>query len=106
MDIVINTSLLLSPPAGMGNYVYNTSRALLEADRRNRYAFYYGYFSDELISPASNSSKRFSASRLQPIPSKRYRSCRNNDRPRAYALTADSKKTSAVSAGADSAMPK
>jgi glycosyltransferase involved in cell wall biosynthesis len=66
MNIVINASLLLSPPMGMGRYVYRAAHALLQADRRNRYTFYYGYLSDELISPTAaeaGASKRFGALR-------------------------------------------
>jgi len=52
MDIVINTIPLLSRLTGVGNCIYHTARALLEADPHNRYWFYYGYFSDRLICPA------------------------------------------------------
>ena len=49
MDIVINTIPLLTRLTGVGNCIYHTARALLEADSHNRYWFYYGYFSDRLI---------------------------------------------------------
>jgi len=52
MNIVINTIPLLSRLTGVGNCIYHTARALLEADARNRYTFYYSYFSDRLVSPA------------------------------------------------------
>ncbi|GAF77874.1 unnamed protein product, partial [marine sediment metagenome] len=57
MDIVINTIPLLSRLTGVGNCIYHTARALLEADPHNRYWFYYGYFSDRLICPARPDEK-------------------------------------------------
>jgi len=52
MDIVINAIPLLSRLTGVGNCIRHTARALVEADPRNRYTFYYGLFSDVLVSPA------------------------------------------------------
>jgi glycosyltransferase involved in cell wall biosynthesis len=52
MHIVINAVPLLSRLTGVGHCIYRTAKALLDIDTRNRYSFYYGYFSDKLISPA------------------------------------------------------
>ena len=48
MHIIINTIPLLSRQTGVGNCIYNISKYLLDMDNRNKYTFYYGYFSDRL----------------------------------------------------------
>ncbi|MCM8819700.1 MAG: glycosyltransferase family 4 protein [Candidatus Omnitrophica bacterium] len=51
MKIIINTTPLLSPLTGVGKYTYQIAKALIDLDRKNKYAFYQGYFSDTLFSP-------------------------------------------------------
>lgn len=48
MHIVINTIPLLSKLTGIGNCIYNISEHLLDIDNKNKYTFYYGYFSKKL----------------------------------------------------------
>ena len=48
MHILINGIPLLSCLTGIGNYVYNISKCLINIDTCNQYTFFYGYFSSEL----------------------------------------------------------
>jgi len=56
MKIVINTNSLLSPLTGIGQYTYQLSKKLKEIDTDNGYAYYYGFFSDELLSKVDHES--------------------------------------------------
>jgi len=51
MKVIINTSILQKPLAGLGNYVYNIARYLKELDNTIEYVYYYdGYLSQKLLS--------------------------------------------------------
>jgi glycosyltransferase involved in cell wall biosynthesis len=49
MKIAINTTPLLSTLTGVGNYTYQTARALARLAPENEYSYYYGYFSKKLF---------------------------------------------------------
>jgi glycosyltransferase involved in cell wall biosynthesis len=48
VNIVINTSVLLTPATGVGTFVCETARALAAASDAHRYTYYDGRFSDRL----------------------------------------------------------
>ncbi|MFA6433289.1 MAG: glycosyltransferase family 1 protein [Elusimicrobiales bacterium] len=49
MKIAINTTPLLSTLTGVGNYTYQTARAMALLAPENDYSYYYGYFSKKLF---------------------------------------------------------
>jgi len=49
MKIAINTTPLLSTLTGVGNYTYQTAKALARLAPENDYSYYYGYFSKKLF---------------------------------------------------------
>lgn len=63
--ILIDSSSLLSPFTGIGNYTYEVSKRLLEIDELDL-NFYYGYVSKKLISP----SNRVNVKNSKPLISK------------------------------------
>lgn len=48
MKILINTIPLLSPLTGIGKYTLYLSKELRNIDKKNKYIYYYGYFSKHL----------------------------------------------------------
>ncbi len=52
MHIVVNTSVLVTTPTGVGRFVYESARALRDAGPAHRYTYYDGRFSERLAAPA------------------------------------------------------
>ena len=55
MKIAIDTIPLLSPLTGVGNYTYQIARNLKRLGPLHEYVYFYGYYSQHLISPGENS---------------------------------------------------
>jgi glycosyltransferase involved in cell wall biosynthesis len=54
MKIAIDTIPLLSPLTGVGYYTYQIAKALREIDSTHEFAYFYGYYSPNLISPGEH----------------------------------------------------
>jgi len=59
MNLLINTTPLLSKLTGVGNYIFNISQKLLELYPEYRYTFFYGYTSNKLITASDTGKGRF-----------------------------------------------
>lgn len=49
MKIAVNTTPLLSTLTGVGNYTYQTAKALAQLAPENEYSYYYGYYTRKLF---------------------------------------------------------
>jgi len=49
MKVAINTTPLLSTLTGVGNYTYQTAKAIARLAPENEYSYYYGYYSKKLF---------------------------------------------------------
>ncbi len=57
MNIVINTTPLLSPLTGVGTYIYHIARGLRAIDRINDYTYFYGFYSRNLTAYYNENKK-------------------------------------------------
>ena len=71
MNIVINTSVLLTPATGVGTFVYETARALAAASDAHRYTYYDGRYSDRLAGTSARRGARRLKAMLDRFPSAR-----------------------------------
>ena len=59
MRIAINTIPLLSPLTGVGTYTYHIAKSLRAIDLINKYTYFYGYYSRDLLAYYNENKKIF-----------------------------------------------
>ena len=57
MNIVINTTPLLSPLTGVGTYIYHIAQTLRAIDPINDYTYFYGFYSRSLTAYYNENKK-------------------------------------------------
>src|SRR4030067_1512758 len=57
MNIVINTTPLLSPLTGVGTYIYHIAQTLRAVDPINDYSYFYGFYSRKLTAYYNENKK-------------------------------------------------